>query len=152
MRTVAAAPATDWELLARPHTTRHQLKSRSHPHDITLENGLLRRTFRIAPNFATVGYENLSTGIELIRSVKPEAPTAIVISWMAIASEDRRAKGVSRSMPTSNREWPESMTTDPARLQFAATQRVYPQSASPGSAFDTTTRTWPGPLTEFHSR
>lgn len=42
-------------------------------HEVVLENGLLRRTFRIAPNAATVGYDNLMTGESILRGVKPEA-------------------------------------------------------------------------------
>ncbi len=40
---------------------------------MVLENGLVRRVFRLAPNAATVSYENLMTGESLIRSVRPEA-------------------------------------------------------------------------------
>lgn len=42
-------------------------------HEIALDNGLIRRTFRIEPNAATVAFENLVTGASLIRAVKPEA-------------------------------------------------------------------------------
>ncbi len=41
--------------------------------EIELTNGLVRRVFRTAPNFATVGYTNLMTGATVIRGVKPEA-------------------------------------------------------------------------------
>ncbi len=50
---------------------------RSGPREITMTNGLLRRTWRIAPNAATVGLENLTenqaAGEQLLRSVRPEA-------------------------------------------------------------------------------
>lgn len=45
--------------------------------DIILDNGLLRRTFRITPNVACTGFRNLSNGEELLRSVKPEATITI---------------------------------------------------------------------------
>ncbi len=41
--------------------------------DIILYNGLVKRTFRIAPNLACTGYKNMINGQELLRAVKPEA-------------------------------------------------------------------------------
>jgi hypothetical protein len=41
--------------------------------EIVMSNGLIRRRFRLAPNAATVGYDNLMTGASIIRGVKPEA-------------------------------------------------------------------------------
>jgi hypothetical protein len=38
-----------------------------------MTNGLVRRTWRVAPNAATVGFDNLMTGAAVIRGVKPEA-------------------------------------------------------------------------------
>ena len=43
------------------------------PQEIVMTNGLLRRTWRIAPNAACVSMKNLVTGEELLRSVRPEA-------------------------------------------------------------------------------
>ena len=47
--------------------------------ELVLENGLIRRTFRLAPNGATVGLDNLVTGEALLRGVKPEALITIVV-------------------------------------------------------------------------
>ena len=41
--------------------------------DVILDNGLLRRVLRIAPNVACIDYVNLSNGQQLLRSAKPEA-------------------------------------------------------------------------------
>jgi hypothetical protein len=41
--------------------------------DLVMENGLVRREFRLEPNMACIGYRNLTSGQELIRSVKAEA-------------------------------------------------------------------------------
>ncbi len=41
--------------------------------DLIMENGLLRRTFRIVPNVACIDYVNLGNDQQLLRSVKPEA-------------------------------------------------------------------------------
>ena len=40
--------------------------------EIVLENELIRRTFRVSPNGATVGFDNLMTGASILRGVKPE--------------------------------------------------------------------------------
>ncbi len=40
---------------------------------IILENGLVSRTFLMAPNAATIGFDNLETGQTLLRGIKPEA-------------------------------------------------------------------------------
>ncbi|MDE2733645.1 MAG: alpha-galactosidase [Gemmatimonadota bacterium] len=44
---------------------------------LILDNGLIRRTFATAPNFATVDYTNQITGNTLLRAIKPEAVLAI---------------------------------------------------------------------------
>lgn len=41
--------------------------------EIVLDNGLIRRSFRLTPDCATVGFENRMTGASVIRGVKPEA-------------------------------------------------------------------------------
>jgi hypothetical protein len=45
--------------------------------DIVLDNGLVRRTFRLKPNLACIDYSNLSNGQQLLRAVKPEARVVI---------------------------------------------------------------------------
>lgn len=45
--------------------------------DIVLDNGLVRRTFRLKPNLACTDYSNLSDGQQLLRAVKPEAMVVI---------------------------------------------------------------------------
>jgi len=50
-----------------------QLKQRPEKNEIILTNGLISRTFRIQPNFATVDYANLMTSATIIRGIKPEA-------------------------------------------------------------------------------
>ena len=46
---------------------------RSGPKEITMTNGLISRRFRLLPNAATVGFDNLMTGSAILRGVKPEA-------------------------------------------------------------------------------
>lgn len=40
---------------------------------LILSNGLIQREFRIAPNAATVAFDNLMTGESILRGIKPEA-------------------------------------------------------------------------------
>lgn len=62
---------TDWLVTpVKTHATVTEHKDRK---EIVLSNGLVSRTFRIAPNFATVDLTNLSSGVGYLRGVKPEA-------------------------------------------------------------------------------
>ncbi|MCK4294700.1 MAG: alpha-galactosidase [Planctomycetes bacterium] len=45
--------------------------------EVVMDNTLIRRTFRLRPNAATVGYDNLMTGESMLRGVKPEARVEI---------------------------------------------------------------------------
>jgi hypothetical protein len=45
--------------------------------DIVLSNGLVKRSFRLKPNLACTGYENLVNDQQLLRAVKPEAEVMI---------------------------------------------------------------------------
>ena len=45
--------------------------------EIVLTNGLLRRTFTISKNAATIAFDNLMTGESIIRGIKPEAEIKI---------------------------------------------------------------------------
>lgn len=45
--------------------------------ELVLDNGLLRRTWRLSPNGACVGFDNLMTGNTMLRSVRPEARVTI---------------------------------------------------------------------------
>jgi len=65
------APQADWlvVLCQRPSAV---LRDGPAP-QIVMTNGLISRTFRLAPNGATVGFDNLVTGSAIMRGVKPEA-------------------------------------------------------------------------------
>ncbi len=71
----AAPPALvqpdDW--LVVPVQQKAAVYRGENPAEIVLDNGLLRRTFRVLPNAATVGFDNLRTGASVIRSLEPEA-------------------------------------------------------------------------------
>ncbi len=63
-------PAGDW-LLGKAGA-RAGLFRTERSDEIVLSNGLIARTFRLQPEAATVGFDNLMTGDSLIRSVRPE--------------------------------------------------------------------------------
>ena len=45
--------------------------------DLVLTNGLVERTFRITPDPACISYKNLSTGLQMLRAINPEAIVTI---------------------------------------------------------------------------
>ena len=45
--------------------------------DIILDNGLLKRSFRLQPNLACTDFSNLSSGEQLLRAIGPEAKLTI---------------------------------------------------------------------------
>jgi|GEM_PF-19437 len=69
---------SDW--LLDPSPFRAELYRTERPDEIVLDNGLVRRTFRLAPNGATVGLDNLMTGEAMLRAIKSEA--IVVINGM----------------------------------------------------------------------
>jgi len=68
------APA-DWLVL--PLTTKAAIYQNKSGNQIYLFNGLLLRSFTIAPNVACTGFKNISNGQQLLRAVKPEALVTI---------------------------------------------------------------------------
>ncbi|MBN2375833.1 MAG: hypothetical protein JXD22_05515 [Sedimentisphaerales bacterium] len=65
----------DW--LIKPTQTHSGVFRTQNENEIVLSNGLISRTFRLAPNAATVGLDNLITAQSIIRGVKPEAVVTI---------------------------------------------------------------------------
>jgi len=66
-----AAPANpDWLVDAKPYEA--AILPSPDKRSLTLSNGLLRRVLRLAPNAATVEYDNPATGQTILRAVKPE--------------------------------------------------------------------------------
>ncbi|MCB9892004.1 MAG: hypothetical protein H6833_10180 [Planctomycetes bacterium] len=77
--TLAALPELGEAQMAREDWLLHpdgfpaRVGRTSLPNEIALDNGLLRRTFRLSPNAATVGFDDLVSGNAILRSVRPEA-------------------------------------------------------------------------------
>lgn len=65
----------DW--LVKPVTQKAGIYTSADKKDVTLYNGLVKRTFRIQPNVACIDYKNMSDGQQLLRAVKAEARLTI---------------------------------------------------------------------------
>ena len=63
--------AADW--LIDPSPFRAAIVTNAAVDEIALENGLVRRVFKLSPDAATVALDNLMTGEAILRSVRPEA-------------------------------------------------------------------------------
>ena len=79
----------------------------AHPYELEMSNGLIRRVWRLAPNAATVAFDNLMTGETLLRGVKPEASLRL----------DGRSVAVGGLLGQPDyaylrREWLDEMTSD----------------------------------------
>ncbi|WP_316818234.1 alpha-galactosidase [Pedobacter nyackensis] len=71
----AQSTVGDW--LVNPVKEKAQVVKSADGKNITLQNGLLKRVFRISPNLACIDYTNLSTGRQLLRAVREEARLVI---------------------------------------------------------------------------
>jgi hypothetical protein len=80
---------------------------------IQLTNGLIGRTFKLSPNVATVGFDNLMTGETILRGVKPEGRVKIDgINFYV---------GVLEGQPNYaflKPEWLALLSANPSALQF----------------------------------
>lgn len=65
----------DW--LIHPATAKAQVLVHPDGKTIELNNGFLRRSFRLQPNLVCFDYYNLSSGQQFIRAIKPEAKVTI---------------------------------------------------------------------------
>jgi hypothetical protein len=117
----ATRPAADWLLEARPF--RAGVFRGSGSNEIVLQNGLLRRAFKLSPNAATVALDNLMTGEAMLRAVEPEA---------ALTLEGREFSiGGLRGQPDRAYllpEWAARLTNDPAAFRFAGFRVGKPES------------------------
>ncbi|MBK8978442.1 MAG: alpha-galactosidase [Planctomycetes bacterium] len=108
----AARPHIDWLLDATPFRAR-LLRGAAAAPELVLDNGLLRRTFRLAPNLACVGFDDLVRGEALLRAVRPEATVTI--------DGVERAVGGLVGQPDHawlEPAWLDGMTADPGALRF----------------------------------
>jgi hypothetical protein len=104
-------PAADW--LIEPHAFAARVYRTAADGELVMANGLLARTFRLTPNAATVGLDQLVTGESLLRGVKPEASVQI--------NGQRYDVGGLTGQPDYaflRAEWLKQLQADPAAFHF----------------------------------
>jgi hypothetical protein len=95
--------------------TAHAMVCRgAHRNEIEISNGLIRRAWRLAPDGASVAFDNLDTGAALLRGVKPEAAITV----------DGHPYNIGGLLGQPDYaylrpEWLDRMTADPAAFHFA---------------------------------
>ena len=106
----ADTPA-DWLIDPSPHKATATLSPDSRT--LTLSNGLIRRTFRLGPNAATVGLDLPTTGQSVIRGVKPEA-------MLGINGKLHPVGGLigQPNLAFLRPEWIDQLRADPAAFRF----------------------------------
>ncbi|MEQ9100797.1 MAG: hypothetical protein RIF36_22195 [Imperialibacter sp.] len=117
----ATKPLTDW--LLDNSAFKADVYQGQSPKEIAISNGLIRRTFRLAPNAATVGLDNLITGESLLRGVKPEAEITIDGITYAVGG----LKG-QPNYAYLRKEWIDQLTNDQASLQFTGYEVSEPKA------------------------
>lgn len=65
----------DW--LVKPINTKANVYQTEKEGDLVLYNGLVRRSFRVAPNFSCYDFQNMATSQQLLRAIRPEAKLII---------------------------------------------------------------------------
>ncbi|MDX2070271.1 MAG: alpha-galactosidase [Haliscomenobacter sp.] len=110
LATTQVRPA-DW--LIQPSTAKAQVVVSSDGKTIELNNGLLRRSFRLQPNLVCYDYYNLSNGQQLIRALKPEAEVTIGGKKYAIGGLHGQ-KEQAYLLP----EWLDNFSANPQDFQY----------------------------------
>ncbi len=108
----APFPAGDWLVTEKRHPAR--LYRSPGGKGIVLDNGLIRRTWRLEPDAATVGFDNLMTDQPVIRAVKPEAiltVNGILVKVGGLSGQPNRAY--------LREEWLDAMRPHSNALHFA---------------------------------
>lgn len=110
-----SSPDSDWLVTPRGRATVQVSGD-----DIVLENALVSRTFRVAPNFACTSLRNKTTGEELIRAVKPEAT-------LKLDGKDWKVGGLEGQPDLAylTPQWISSMKSPAGAFQFSG-HRVQP--------------------------
>jgi hypothetical protein len=109
----AAAVKTDW--LVQPVERKSGVYRGSHANEVLMTNGLISRTWRMAPNGATVALDNLRCGQAMLRGVKPELR-------LQLDGKDYDVGGL-RGQPDYaylRPEWLDGMKSDPAAFQLTS--------------------------------
>ncbi|MBI5864648.1 MAG: hypothetical protein HZB38_09090 [Planctomycetes bacterium] len=143
---LAALPAPpppmtgDW-LVAPPARTAGVF--RADARTLVLDNGLVRRSFRLAPNLACFALEQLTTGESLLRAVRPECE--LTIDGMKIAVGGLVGQPIQNFLRP---EWLDAMAADPQSFVFEDFESgpIEPRFAwRPRTAWLSRPAVWPPP-------
>ncbi|MBI5095357.1 MAG: alpha-galactosidase [Candidatus Hydrogenedentes bacterium] len=108
-------PNSDW--LTAPTPWKAVVTRGANANEIVMSNGLIRRTWRVAPNAATVAYDNLVTDTSLIRGVKPEA----IVELDGVKYDVGGLLG-QPDYAYLRADWVDALTADPAAFQCIAVE------------------------------
>ena len=104
-------PPADWLVSNESHPA--TIERSKNGKDITLSNGLVKRTFRLTPNIACIDFINLSSGQQMLRAISPEA--SIVIN--GVSYNIGGLKGQTEKAYLL-KEWPDQLKSDSNAFQF----------------------------------
>ncbi len=107
------APKADWLVQVVEQKTGVFRTGRDN--EIAMTNGLIRRTWRVAPNGATVAFDNLMTGASILRGVKPEARVELNGQSYAVGGLDGQP-----DYAYLQPDWLDKMTANPDAFQCTA--------------------------------
>ncbi len=111
----------DW--LVQPVTRKAGVYRGEDGQELVLDNGLIRRSFRVQPNAATVGLNNLMTGAALLRGVEPEALLTLDGREMPV--------GGLKGQPNHaylRPEWIDELQSDPSAFQLTGVTLARPKA------------------------
>lgn len=111
---------SDW-LIRRPTVEARIFRNREN-NELTLSNGVISRTFRLAPNAATTSIKILPSQEELIRAIKPEA----VISINGFTFNVGGLKG-QPNLAFLYPDWLENLQADPLAFHFTGFETGKPK-------------------------
>lgn len=114
-KNVYVNPHPDW-MISKVSTPAEIYRS-SDNKDIILDNGLIRRTFRIHPNLACIDYQNHSSGEQLLRAVRPEAVLTIDGKSYSIGGLQGQKENA-----YLKKEWIDNLTTNKNDFQYVTYQ------------------------------
>jgi len=117
-------PDPDW--LVTQIDTPARVLERPESNELVLTNGLISRTFRLAPNAATVDLTNHNTETSILRGVKPEAVLVLDGERVPVGGLDGQP-----DYAYLDPAWLADMTASPDAFQFAGLSTGEPQARYP---------------------
>ncbi len=114
----------DWLIDSSPYTA--GIYRNNTNTELILSNGLIRRTFRLSPNAATVALDNLTTGASLLRGIKPEAEVEINTVSYTVGGLNKQP-----NYAFLRPAWLEQLNSDPDAFQFTGFTIAQPHERLP---------------------